>query len=219
MKSIVRAPAVYDLPYIADPSRRAAAHLDLRRNPEQISTIPELRGEPTLKSLVQTLNARDGIFMTHGCAVAHQRPECHGITIPVSEESTKAQHWFSSYVSFSFWLFSRNTDDEYQLLFEKYVQEGSGSEVSFVIQPAYFRSRFEEFCGRKWGERNATACVLWVSGWGESAVVAHSRWRNRIKSVIQFFGTFKAGDIQTGMTVSDQLESSDPEPPTGAALN
>src|ERR1035437_116367 len=97
VKSIVRVSDVYDLPYIADPARRVGGYVDLRRNPNLISTIFELKDQPMLKSMVETLNDKDGIFMTHGCAFAHQRPEGHGVTIPVSEESANAQHWFSSY--------------------------------------------------------------------------------------------------------------------------
>ena len=218
MKSIVRVSDVYDLPYIAEPARHVGGYVDLRCNPNLISTISELTDQPMLKSLVETLNDKDGIFMTHGCAFAPQRPEGHGVIIPVSEESANAQHWFTSYVAVSFWRFSQNSEEEYQALYEKYSPQWNISEICFVIEPAYFRSRFEELCGRKWGERNATVCFLWVSGWGESAVIAHSRWRNGIKNLIQFFSTFKAVHGQAksgGMTISDQMRSLDPNPPDG----
>jgi hypothetical protein len=222
VKSIARVSDVYDLPYIADLARGVGGYVDLRRDPKLISTIVELKDQPTLKSLVEALNHKDGIFMTHGCAFAHRRPEGHGVIIPVSEESASAQHWCSSYVAFSFWRFSQNTEKEYEALCEKYSPEGNGSEICFVIEPAYFRSRFEELCGRKWGERNGIVCLLWVSGWGESTKIAESRWRNAIKNLIQFLSTYKEVHGQKesgGMTISDQMQSLDHDPPAWAELD
>lgn len=220
MKSIVRVPNVYDLPYVADPARNIGRCVDLRRNPAMISAIVELKDQPMLKSLVETLNDKNGFFMTHGCAFAHRRPEGNGLTIPVSEESAAASHWLSCYVTFSFFRFSQNNEDEYKAIYDGFSMEGKDTEVCFVIEPAYFLSLFEVLYGRKWGERNATVCVLWASGWGESAAIAHSRWRNAMKNLIQFFSTFKAVHGQTeygDMTVSDQMLSLAANPPTWAS--
>jgi hypothetical protein len=67
VKSILRVSDVYDLPYTADSARRVGGYVDLRREPKLISTIVELKGQPMLKSFVEVLNHKDGIFMTHGC--------------------------------------------------------------------------------------------------------------------------------------------------------
>jgi hypothetical protein len=219
MKSIVQSIHVYDLPYIAEPSRTVFNHIDLRRNPSQISTIPELKDQPVLKSLVEALNDKDGMFMTHGSAAASRRPDGIDVVIPSSEASAAATHWFSSYVTFSFWRFSQNQNEQYQILFEEFNPVGNGSDICFVIQPAYFRTLFEERFGAKWGIRNATICLIWVSGWGGSAAIAHSRWRNAVKGLIEFFRGFKWIDGQTdsGITVSDLLLSQDPKPPSWAS--
>jgi hypothetical protein len=77
-----------------------------------------------------------------------------------------------------------------------------------VIQPAYFLTRFEIRQNAKWSETNATVCLMWVSGWGNSDVVAHSRWRNAIRSLVAFFNdssTLPDKATLTGITVSQHM--------------
>jgi hypothetical protein len=186
---------VYDLPYIAEPSLEVFRQVDLRQNPSEINMIPELKDEPDLKSLVSVMNDKDGLFMTHGCALAFRQPEDY-VVIPLSVESSTASHWCSSYVTFSFWQFSMNRVEEYEMLYEKFILEGKGSDICFVIQPAYFCTRFEQRLSRKWGETNGTVCVVWVSGWGDGATIALSRWRNAVKGLISFFSTIGTFDSQ-----------------------
>lgn len=63
---------VTTVPYGADgtPSRR---WLDLRRNPDQIDLIDELRGRPALRDQIAMLNQHAGPFMTIACAAATTR--------------------------------------------------------------------------------------------------------------------------------------------------
>ena len=78
MKSIVHTQRVYDLPYFTESSMGVYSYFDLRRHPEKIDEIPELKNDPVLKSFVSVLNDPEGHFMTHGCAVARGRPGCEG---------------------------------------------------------------------------------------------------------------------------------------------
>ena len=187
---------------------------DLRLNPNEINAIPEFRSEPALKALVARLNAHDGAFMTHGSALAHRKPEEHGTVIPLSLESDSAPHWSSSYITFSFWQFSLNTEERYRAIYEKYNPPGGiGLEVCFVIQPTYFCTRYEQNLSLKYGDVNATTCVLWVCGWGNSFSVAHSKWRNGLKSLEEFFAAFKLDDElvdPSALTVSHHMLNPNP---------
>jgi hypothetical protein len=216
MKHLLRVSGVYDLPYIGESSTTVSEHVDLRRFPKQVSKIPELQQARTLRTLVEVLNAKNGIFMTHACAFAHRKPEGRGVIFPMAEASATASHWCTGYVTFSFWRFAQNTEREYEALYEKCFSEESGAEIWFTIQPAYFLSQYEVRIDRKWGERNAFVCLLWVSGCGDSADIAHSHWRKATRSLIQFFESLRGRNGEnesSGMSVSDQFQSMDPNPP------
>lgn len=188
MKSLIRVSRVYDLPYFSAPSDGVHCHIDLRVHPSEIDSIPELRGQPRLKELVAIMNRPRGPFMTHGCAIARRPPYEPGGAIPLSKESCTAARWCTSYLTFSFWYLSRNKRENYEDIYESFTDEMNGTEVCFVIQPAYFLSRFEQRVGKKWCDTNATVCLIWASGWGDTDVVSHSRWRNSIKNLVDFFG-------------------------------
>jgi hypothetical protein len=94
-------------------------------------------------------------------------------------------------VTFSFWHFSQNTPENYKAIFRRLDADATGAEVCFVLQPAYLLTRFEINYGCKYGETNATVCLIWVSGWGDSPAVAHSRWRNAIRNLVTFFAELK----------------------------
>lgn len=176
--------------------------------PSEINSIPELRGESQLKELVATLNNPHRPFMTHGCAKANRRPDDSGSEIPLSEQSKSAEHWCTSYVTFSFWQLCQNKPENYVDLCDQFTMDANGTEVCFVIQAAYFSTLFERQLGRKWSDTNSTVCLVWVSGWGDSDAIAHSRWRNVIKSLIAFFGDDKKFPDHTGVvdtTVSQHM--------------
>jgi hypothetical protein len=182
--------------------------MDLRVRPSDIDLIPELRSQPDLKELVAVLNRPRGPFMTHGCALARRPPSDPGGQIPVSEQSRSASHWCTSYVTFSFWELSRNRPNEYVSIYENLTSEANGTEVCFVIQPAYFLSLFEVRQARKWSDTNATVCLIWVSGWGGTDVVAYSRWRNVTRGLVTFFGDanrFPDNVSPLGITVSQHM--------------
>lgn len=205
MKTIVCATDIYDLPYQPGPGIR---HVDLRRNPREIDRIPELQGEPVLKSLIELLNDPNGTFMTHGCAFALEKP--YGVAVPASETAGTASHWCSSYVTVSFWEFSQNKEEEYAALSEKFASDRDDMEICFVVQPAYFLTAYERSVGAKWGDRNGTVCLIWASGWGNSTAIAHSRWRNAVKALIGFFSTITMPSRQTdaaAVTVSQHMLS------------
>lgn len=208
MKSLIQVARGYDLPYVSAPSTGTYSHVDLRVHASEIDLIPELRGQPDLKELVGVLNRSRGPFMTHGCALARRPPFEPGGDVPVSEQSRAASHWCTSYVTFSFWELSRNQPNEYVSIYENFTSEASGTEVCFVIQPTYFLTLFEVRQGRKWGDTNATVCLIWVSGWGGTDAVAHSRWRNVTKSLVTFFSDakkFPDNVSPLGVTVSQHM--------------
>lgn len=213
MKSITEVSSVYDLPYVADDN--VYLHVDLRIHPTEIDAIPELAGRPVLRELVSVLNSKDGPFMTHGSAFALTRPYGSGGTIPLSQESISARHWCTSYVTFSYWQMSLNEEQNFAALYESFTAEANGTEVCFVIQPAYFLTRYERQCGAKWSETNGTVCLVWVSGWGASEVIAHSRWRNTIMSLSAFFrGVAMSDSNGSGMTVSQHMLNESQMPPS-----
>ena len=112
------------------------------------------------------------------------------------------------YVTFSFWYLAQNTPQNYQRIYEQLKIDTNGSEVFFVIQPAYFMTLFEWNCGAKYDETNATVCVLWVSGWGDSPAIAQSRWRNVTKTLVEFFEDlqpFTESGPAAGITVSQHM--------------
>jgi hypothetical protein len=214
MKSTIRVSKVYDLPYIAENSTHS--YIDLRLDPDRIKLIPELVSQPVLRELVATLNGKHGPFMTHGCAFAQRPPNEPGGTIPLSPESRGATHWCTSYVIFSYWLMGLNREENYAALYEGYQQEAHGTEVCFVIQPAYFRTLYEERVDAKWSDTNAAVCLVWVSGWGASEASAQSRWRNTVKGLTAFFSGVKvSADEGSGITVSEHMRSDSPLPPPG----
>jgi hypothetical protein len=213
MNSLIRVSRIYDLPYVTE--KGVHRYVDLRLHPDEINKIPELAQRPLLRELVSVLNSKEGPFMTHGTAFALAPPYEPGGTIPLSPESQNAAHWCTSYVTFSYWDMRRNKEEQYAALRESFTSEANGTEVCFVIQPAYFLTLFEQQFGAKWSETNATVCLLWVSGWGETEVVAHSRWRNAIKSLIEFFSGFKTNaDDGFATTVSHHLLNENRMPPT-----
>jgi hypothetical protein len=187
MKSLIHISRPYDLPYATGPVAGIHPHVDLRLNPGAIHQIPELRGEPLLKDLVEVLNAAGNPFMTHGVAKGYRRPFDPGGDIPVSLESGQASAWCTSYVTFSYWDMERNKPGSYENLHDRFALDAIGTEVCFVVQSAYFLTRWERSVGRKWGDTNATVCLVWASGWSENPAVAQSRWRNVVKTLKEFF--------------------------------
>ena len=167
---------------------KGTRHIDLHVHPATIHTIPELLGRPDLARLVSVLNR--GPFMTHGSAFGLAPPREPGGALPLSKAPRAARCWCTSYVTFSFWYLAQNTPQNYQRIYEQLKIDTNGSEVFFVIQPAYFMTLFEWNCGAKYDETNATVCVLWVSGWGDSPAIAQSRWRNVTKTLVEFFEDF-----------------------------
>lgn len=213
MKSIVHVSRVYDLPYESEPENGVYHHVDLRAQPDEINSLPELRGEANLRDLVATLNRPGGQFMTHGCAKALRPPYDSSGEIQVSEESHKAACWCTSYVTFSFWELLRNKSENYVPIYEQFRSDARGSEVCFLIQPAYFLTAFEWHQGRKYAESNGVVCLIWMSGWGETNAIATSRWRNVAKSLAAYFGDsaiFPDHHFTQTMTVSQYMLISTP---------
>ncbi len=206
MKNLLEVRKVYDLPYEAENAGKTTYHIDLRVDPAAIQTIPELEGRPDLAELVSVLNR--GPFMTHGSAFALKPPRDFAGVLPLSEASRAARCWCTSYVTFSFWYLAQNLAQNYQTIYEQLKAEADGTEVFFVIQPAYFSTLFEWNSGAKYDETNATVCLLWVSGWGDNSAIAQSRWRTVTKTLVEFFRalpTFTEYGPAAGITVSQHM--------------
>lgn len=206
MKSLITVRKVYDLPYEAENSGQPTKHIDLRSHRDAIRMIPELRERPDLVELVSVLNR--GPFMTHGSAFGYAPPRESGGELPLSEVSRAARCWCTSYVAFSFWHLAQNISQNYQFIYEQLKVDANGTEVFFVIQPAYFATLFEWEHGAKYDETNATVCLLWASGWGDNSAVAQSRWRNVTKTLVGFFKDlqpFTEYGPAAGITVSQHM--------------
>jgi hypothetical protein len=183
MKYKVFTPEAYNLPYIAQ-----FPYIDLRAQPTRIDELPELRHEPRLRPLVHILNFPQGMFMTHGCAVASRPPGIVGSTpIPIPEDAKPVPHWYSSYVIFSFYHLERNKPDYYDVIFASYPDQSTQSSVCFEIEPAYFCTPHEQKLGLKYGDTNGAICGIWATGWGTTAIMAQNSWGRRIEDLAQFF--------------------------------
>jgi hypothetical protein len=194
MKSIVSTGRVYDLPYVTEQSIGVFSYFDLRRHSDKIDEIPELKADPVLKSLVRTLNDPTGLFMTHGCAVARDRPGCEGYAIPIPDISANARCWYSSYVTFSLWLFDENKEERYRTIYEMYTPDADDGSVSFELQPVCFLSQRERRLNLKYQQTNGTACLIWASGWGDNFKQSYGRWSRSIRHLSQFFKNFRMPD-------------------------
>lgn len=191
MKSIVFTERIYDLPYFPEPSIGIYNYFDLREHPERIDEIPELKDDPDLKSLVSVLNDPAGLFMTHGCAVARRRPGCEGSRIPIPDASANSPCWYSSYVTFSLWLFDGNKEDRYRTIYEAYTPDADDGSVCFELQPVSFLSEKERRLNAKFQHTNGTACLIWASGWGDNFRQSYGRWSRSIQHLSEFFKNFR----------------------------
>src|SRR6185437_7511132 len=125
MKSLVHISKAYDIPYGVEPLAQNHPYVDLKVHPHEIGILPELHGKPELKELVAVLNR--GPFMTHGCAFGLAKPYQPDGDVPISEESKSAQHWCTSYVTFSFWHFSQNVPENYQSIYDRFTASANGT--------------------------------------------------------------------------------------------
>jgi hypothetical protein len=187
MKDIVFTQQVYDLPYITEPSIGIYSYYDLRRHPERIDEIPELKSDPALKSFVSVLNEPAGLFMTHGCDVSRRRPGCEGYAIPIPDISANARCWYSSYVTFSLWTFDENKEERYRAIHDLYTPEENDGSVCFEVQPVSFLSAKERRLSAKFQETNGMACLIWASGWGDNFKQSYGRWSRSIHHLTEFF--------------------------------
>jgi hypothetical protein len=205
MKSIVSSAHVYHIPYL--PQATTSEYMDLRRQPSRIQEIPELRQEPGLIPIVVEINHAAGEFITHACAVASRPPIERDCVIPIPDPAKAAGHWYTSYVMFSFWLLHQNVEERYRAIHDAYAEKDRYN-ICFVLQPTYFLSRYEQSVGRKWDERNATVCLIWTSGWGDTVKEAHEKWRTSIQDLVTFFRKRRMSNApleRTGGTVSDLM--------------
>ncbi len=213
MKRIVGEERVYVLPYDTEPDLGVGECLDLRRCPQRLARIPELRQQPKLKEFVKALNSPDSIFMTFGCAYAKDKPRGWGAKLPELEGSAVAAHTFSAYVVFSFWLFRQNIESEFVGLYESYQDSDRTAAAIFILGPANYLSRFEMQQHAAWVEKNGTVCTLWTTGWGESAAEAHARWENCVDRLIAHFAGYRMNAETTKrwgtFTISSLFESED----------
>src|SRR5690349_20327854 len=185
MTSVVATRRVYDLPYIAE-APRVYSYIDLRTHPAKLNEIPELKREPVLKSLVSVLIDPRGCFMTHGCAVASRRPGT-GTAIPIPVCAERALCWYTSYVAISFWVLDQNKEEHYRAIHHAYPFDRTDCNICFEIQAVYFWTPDEQRQDMKWSDTNGTACMIWASGWGDTAKEARDKWSTAIQDLIAFF--------------------------------
>jgi hypothetical protein len=200
MKTIVQNSDVYDLPYVVEPPDVSC--VDLRSLPIKIDEIPELKKEPLLTPLIMVLNDPHGQFMTLGCAVGTARPQTDGVVIPVPQHAETALCWYTTYVSFSFWLLDQNKVGHYMEIYQNYPSDRTDANICFELVPAYFCTPHEQERGITIGGGNGMICLLWISGWGATTVEAHDKWLASIQDAITFFTNLqKVTDPPSGITV------------------
>jgi len=156
-----------------DPSRR---YLDLKANPNQTELIPEIKGFPELRPLIETLNRPEARFRSLGCEAALE---------PLSDQS---QQWkLTSYVDVAFDPLMLNFElhrfeslggDFREWLQQENAQVNNLTGIEFVVGSCCFNE-----LGCRWGYYLA----LWVHGYGRSVLEARVNWIVALNRLDRFF--------------------------------
>ncbi len=158
---------VLDFPW-SDPAGKFA-YVDLKRNPELLATIEEVKKFPELGEFLRTINSSRSTLQTAKCDAWETRE------LNAEEEIYNASHKFASYVDVVF------TDNNARLslpaheqfarklveLLRRAPEIPSAAEV--CVRRCYFaaeKARVQEGC----------YCTLYVSGYGTDEAGARQNW-------------------------------------------
>jgi hypothetical protein len=147
-------------------------YFDLKKNPELIPSIRELKNSRQLLAFVQTLNDPASFFRTLGCEKAFSE-----------SDSSKFERKLASYVDIVFEIVDFNGKDNFRRLFDSFESsarqypQSDAIGVEFSIGPVSFNDLGVG------GEYLA----LWNYGYGHSDSQAVTRWAMGLDLVRKFF--------------------------------
>lgn len=148
-------------------------YFDLKKNPEALSGLPELRGWPELKNFLRVVNQPDGLFRSLRCDVAASRIDHSGCTRKVT-----------SYVTVAFEVLDWNrAQGGYGELYRRFREYSAGVKapvklvIEFELIPTSYRTH---------GIIRCWSLDVWVSGLGTSKEAARATWRAGLRVVEDF---------------------------------
>ncbi len=126
--------STWGFPYQREVKEKSVNHgyFDYKRNPDQISNIPEVKDWPELEDFIRAINRSEGFFRTLGCDVGYTDVQSGVVNL-------------KSYVDIAFEVLEINFDKfNYYLIFDRFTDHlkryGIPNNVSaeFVIQSTVF---------------------------------------------------------------------------------
>jgi hypothetical protein len=154
--------------------RRNYGYFDLKRQPELISKVPELKNTPELRRLVEAINNPDSLFRTLACEKAMGK-----------SETSRFRKRLTSFVSIAFDVLAWNQrPGNYEMLFRAF-EEFVGLEyadcdaigVEFCIEPASFLNH----------GASGWCLTLWNYGYGSTEPETRRQWSRGVTLLEKFF--------------------------------
>ncbi len=150
-------------------------YFDLKRRPEDINKIPEIRDLPELRQLIVMLNAPNSLFHTLGCEKSF-----------APSENPQYKRRMNSYFDIVYEVVNWNLDTKnFEGLYAKFEEfAGSKGDLpnSFGVEFALGITIFNEHA-------NLTGLhtAIWNFGYGKNDAEAKREWRKGIAIVKEFF--------------------------------
>lgn len=145
-------------------------YADLKKFPEKIDELPELKEWDELKSLIKSINNIENIFRTLRCDVSQSKDR-------------KVDFKVTSYVTLAFEILDWNVKENFKELFKdfskfsKSVQPSKLTVVEFELIPTSYNDH----------SYNAWSIDIWNHGFGMSERFARSNWSKGIEILKAFF--------------------------------
>ncbi|MDQ1473765.1 MAG: hypothetical protein QOJ99_5245 [Bryobacterales bacterium] len=152
-------------------------YIDLKRSPESIHSIPELKGYPELFRFIEDANRDESVFRTAGCAVSISAGD-------------GGNYIHNSFIHLLFEILHWNTSPTcYRLLFEEFRDRMARQEnrlahasVLFSLGPTSFWQHGFDGCSLR----------VFVEGRGQSEAMARDNWQSALVSLSLFLRDFSA---------------------------
>lgn len=166
-----------ELPYFRSDDPESHDFVDLKRNPERIIELPELRLEPELERLVRELNASDGHFKTTGCSVWYDE-----------EERPEGTLHYGSYLGFALDAWPFESQFSSMLTIHRFDQFSLGKPM---FDTTYVRFEYLPTTWRVEG-RQGWSLEFWTWGFANDRPRAREAWLHGISRFREFLTLEKA---------------------------
>lgn len=185
--------STWGFPYRAEVKEKSVnyGYFDYKRNPEQISNIPEVKDWPEMEDFIRAINASNSFFRTLGCDVGYTNAQGEGIIN------------LKSYVDIAFEILEINFNKyNYYLIFDRlndYLRHYSvpnSVSAEFTIQYTVFNDHKVE--GKEDQKKMGWSLVLRLHGVGRTIEEARAAWG----AGLQFF---KEAFTEISMGNADEL--------------